>query len=197
MHAARFAMLLALVIAPLAASAGPAPPAVLIACDDAVGIPGGIASVEVTLLRQEDAMVVGTQNDLAFDDERPVDPARRLRDQPGHRTGHPADKELQQNVLSDPPRVRGIIVALEQRAADSVRPAVHLRVPRRRRRREGSYPITNDNSSPARRPACACRSSGESCNIVVAAATATPTPTPRCRTTRIARTGRCAWTASA
>ena len=51
MHAVRLATLIALVALPVAAAAGPPPP-VQIDCNDAVGIPGGIASVEVLLTRE-------------------------------------------------------------------------------------------------------------------------------------------------
>jgi Cys-rich repeat protein len=183
MYAARFAMLFALVTAPLAASAGPAPPDALIACHDAVGIPGGIASVEVTLLHQEDAMVVGTQNDLTFDDEILSIQRFDCVINPAIGPGSPFGKELQQNVLSDPPRVRGIIVALNNVLAlpsDVVLYICQFRVAADAA--EGSYAITNGNLVASTATGMRLSVEGENCNVVVAAATVTPTPTPRCRT---------------
>lgn len=182
MYAARFALLFALVTAPLTASAGPAPPDVLIACEDAVGIPGGTASVEVTLLRQEDAMVVGTQNDLTFNDEVLSIQRGDCVINPDIGPDSPFDKELQQNVLSDPPRVRGIIVALNnvQTIPDGLLYTCPFRVAADAA--EGSYAITNDNLVASTATGMRLSVEGENCNVVVAAATVTPTPTPRCRT---------------
>jgi MYXO-CTERM domain-containing protein len=182
MHAARFVLLFALVTAPLAASAGPAPPQVLIACHDAVGIPGGTASVEVTLSHQEDAMVVGTQNDLTYNDEILSIQRGDCEINPDIGPDSPFDKELQQNVLSDPPRVRGIIVALNN--VLSIPSGVVLYTCRFRvavDAAEGSYAITNGNLIASTATGMRLSVEGENCNVVVAEATVTPTPTPRCR----------------
>jgi Cys-rich repeat protein len=127
-------------------------------------------------------MVVGTQNDLTFDDEVLSIQRGDCLINPEIGPGSTFDKELQRNVLSDPPRVRGIIVAL-----DNVQPipagllyTCSFRVAADAA--EGSYAITNDNLVASTATGVRLSVEGESCNVVVAAATATPTPTPGCRT---------------
>ena len=80
-------------------------------CQDAVGIPGGTADVEVSLA-PGDALVVGTQNDLGFDSAFGITRGDCFIN-PAIGPGTEANKELQQNILTDPPRVRGIVVSLD------------------------------------------------------------------------------------
>ena len=194
MHATRIALLLALVIAPAVVSAGEPIP-VFINCQDAVGIPGGTANVEVTLV-PGDALVVGTENDLGFDGAFGI----RRGDcfiNPAIGPGTEANKELQQNILTDPPRVRGIVVSLDSFAVipEGLLYTCPFGVPADMP--EGNYPVTNGTSSPVTRRACSFPS---------APATARSSSRPRhqlrrrrraAARTRIVRTARCASTASA
>jgi Cys-rich repeat protein len=182
MHAARLAIMFALVTVPALASAGPVVPPVLINCTDAVGIPGGTASVEVILVREGEALVVGTQNDLTFDDDVLSIQRGDCVINPEIGPGSSADKTLQQNVLSDPPRVRGIVVSLDN--VLPIPPGLLYTCPFRvaADAAEGSYEIGNGNFVASTANGTRLPVEGAGCDVVVAAATVTPTPTPRCRT---------------
>lgn len=182
MHAARFAMLFALATVPVLASAGPPPPPVMINCTDAVGVPGGTASIEITLVRDGEALVVGAQNDLTFNDEVLSIQRGDCVINPDIGPDSPVDKTLQQNVLSDPPRVRGIIVSLEN--VLPIPPGLLYTCPFRvaADAAEGTYEIGNGNFVASTANGTRLPVGGDSCNVVVTAATVTPTPTPRCRT---------------
>ena len=178
MHATRIALLFALVIAPAAVSAGEPIP-VFINCQDAVGIPGGTASVKVTLTPGGEA-VVGTQNDLGFDSAFGIARGDCFIN-PDIGPGTEANKELQQNILEDPPRVRGIIVSLDSVAVipEGLLYTCPFRVPADMP--EGNYDITNTHAVASNADGMQLPVSAGSCRIIVAAATPTATPTPRCR----------------
>lgn len=178
MHATRIALLLALVIAPAIVRAGEPIP-VFINCRDAVGIPGGTANVEVALV-PGDALVVGTQNDLGFDGAFGITRGECFIN-PAIGPGTEANKELQQNILTDPPRVRGIVVSLDSFGAipEGLLYTCPFRVPADMP--EGNYPITNDHAVASNAEGMQLPVSAGNCQIVVAAATPTATPTPRCR----------------
>src|SRR5262245_29283655 len=110
MRAARIALLFTLALAPAAARAGDTP--VSINCLDAVGVPGGIASVQVVLVRDGEAMVAGTQNNLEYNSGRFSIARGDCVINPAIGPGTEVDKELQQNVLDDPARVVAIVVSL-------------------------------------------------------------------------------------
>lgn len=66
MKALRVALVLAAALVPCAAGAGPAPAPVMINCNEVTTTPGGTASLEVSLQREGEALVAGTQNDLRY-----------------------------------------------------------------------------------------------------------------------------------
>ena len=180
MHAARIAMLLAFATAPVAAWAGQPIP-VMINCADAVGIPGGTASVTVSMIREGEALVVGTQNDLTFDDALFSIQRGDCVINPDIGPGTSFDKNIQQNVLADPPRVRALIVSLNN--FTTIPPGLLYTCPFRvaADAPEGTYDIGNGNFVASTENGTRLPVSGNSCHIAVAAATQTPTPTPRCR----------------
>ena len=153
----------------------------MIDCEDAVGVPGGTASVEVTLFREGEALVVGTQNDLTFDSDRFTIQRGDCFINPEIGPDSPSDKELQQNVLSDPSRVRGIIVSLSN--VRTIPPGLLYTCPFRVGADvpEGTYEIANGNLVASTEDGMRLPVSGSGCNIIVSAASPTPTPTPRCR----------------
>ena len=180
MYAARIALLLALATVPAVATAGDLAP-VMINCADAVGVPGGTAAVAVSLVRDDEAPVAGTQNDLGFDDTRFSIERGDCVINPDIGPGSEANKQLQQNVLTDPARVRAIIVSL-----DSVNDipsgllytcAFHVAAGTP----EGEYELSNTNLVASTADGTRLPVDGAGCRIVVTAATVTPTPTPRCR----------------
>jgi len=66
MKALRVALVLAAALVPCAAGAEPTPAPVMINCNEVTTTPGGTASVEVSLQREGEALVAGTQNDLHY-----------------------------------------------------------------------------------------------------------------------------------
>jgi MYXO-CTERM domain-containing protein len=180
MHAVRLALLFALVTAPMAAHAGE--PSVQINCNDAVGIPGGIASVEVTLVRDEGAEVVGTQNDLSYDGARLSIERGECFINPAIGPDSALDKTLQDNVLVDPPRLRGIVVSLNN--VDTIPAGLLYTCPFRVAADTplGTYGIGNGNFVASTADGSRLPVDGSDCEIEVAEPTVTPTPTPRCRT---------------
>jgi hypothetical protein len=186
MHATRIALLLALVIAPAIVRAGEPIP-VFINCRDAVGIPGGTANVEVALV-PGDALVVGTQNDLGFDGAFGITRGECFIN-PAIGPGTEANKELQQNILTDPPRVRGIVVSLDSFGAipEGLLYTCPFRVPADMP--EGNYPITNDHAVASNAEGMQLPVSAGNCQIVVAAATPTATPTPPATPNAVATAG--------
>lgn len=184
MHAARIALLLALATAPAVARAGLPTPVTIpvrINCADAVGIPGGTAAVSVSLVRDSEALVAGTQNDLGFDDARFSIQRGDCVINPDIGPGTEANKQLQQSVLADPARVRGLIVSLD--SVDVIPPGLLYTCPFHvaSDTPEGSYEISNTNLVASTADGTRLPVSGATCRIVVTAATPTPTPTPRCR----------------
>ncbi len=180
MSAARIALLLALATAPAVASAGEPPP-VMITCADAVGVPGGTAAVAVSLVREGEALVAGTQNDLGFDDTRFSIQRGDCVINPDIGPGTEANKQLQQNVLPDGMHVRGIIVSLD--SVNVIPPGLLYTCPFRvaSDAPEGNYEISNTNPVASTAGGTRLPVSATGCRIVVTAATPTPTPTPRCR----------------
>jgi MYXO-CTERM domain-containing protein len=179
MYAARIALLLALVIAPPAVRAGDTP--VSINCLDAVGIPGGIANVEVVLIRDGEALVATTQNDLGFDSTRFSLGFDACVINPAIGPGTEADKELAQNVLSDPSRLRALILNLG--SVNVIPPGLLYTCPFQVASDVplGTYDLTNGNAIAATADGTRLPVSAGGCRINVAAPTVTPTPTPRCR----------------
>lgn len=178
------AMLLALALAASAASADSTPvptPVVMINCADAVGVPGGTAAVSVSLINEGEALVAGTQNDLGFDDTRFSIQRGDCVINPAIGPGTEANKQLDQNVLADPARVRALIVALD--SVNLIPPGLLYTCPFRvaSDAPEGNYDIINGNLVASTADGTRLPVSGASCHVVVAAATPTPTPTPRCR----------------
>lgn len=180
MYALRIALLIALTVVPAAVRAGDTNP-VTIACQDAVGIPGGMAAVQVVLMRDSEAQVAATQNDLQFDDTRfPIGPGGCVIN-PNIGPGSEADKELRDSILGDPPRVRVIIVSLE--TVEVIPPGllytcsfhVDEGTPL------GTYPLVMSRAIASDPEGMQLPVTAGSCNIVVAEATPTNTPTPRCR----------------
>jgi len=155
------------------ASAGPQPP-VMINCNEVTTVPGGVASLQVSLLREGEALVAGTQNDLRYDSFFSIDANSDCTINPDIGPDSSFGKQL---FASNPPDVpnstRALIVALDN---DTIIPPgllytctlhVESSTP------EGRYEIDNVNliaSSPTgdRIPV-----SGENCVVNVA----TPTPT--------------------
>jgi MYXO-CTERM domain-containing protein len=87
----------------------------MIFCDDATGVPGGVAQVGVSFTAEGEAEVAGMQNDLSFDPEVfTVDGMIDCAINPAIGPDSEADKTLSSsNPMSDPARVRGLVVALD------------------------------------------------------------------------------------
>jgi Cys-rich repeat protein len=179
MRLARVALITALLVRPalLAAGIGPAP--IVIECSDSVGIPGGIALVTVTLAG--DTQVVGTQNDLVYDDAVLSISRGECTINPDIGPGTGVNKDLQDNVLTDPPRLRGIVVSIS-----NVNPIpsgalyscpFHVAADAAL----GSYDIGNTNVIASDADGQRLPVTGGGCHVVVALPTATPTATPGCR----------------
>ncbi|MGD9763498.1 MAG: EB domain-containing protein [Candidatus Binatia bacterium] len=100
-----------LTIAAFALSGASAEGAIL-RCDPATGIIGGRAAVTIALQLEGEDEIAGTQNDLEFDPAvfsvEPTDCAIN----PAIGPDSPAGKNLSTSVLGTPPRVRNIVVAL-------------------------------------------------------------------------------------
>lgn len=100
------------IIAAVALWAASAPGAI-IRCVPATGEIGGRAAVTVALQLEGEDVVAGTQNDLEFDpDVFDLEPEDCAID-PAIGPGTSADKDLSTSVLGGPPRVRNIVVALD------------------------------------------------------------------------------------
>jgi MYXO-CTERM domain-containing protein len=179
MRAARIAMLLTLALAPAAARAGDTP--VSINCLDTVAVPGGVASVQVVLVRDGEAMVAGTQNNLEYNSSRFSIARGDCVINPAIGPGTEVDKELSQNVLDDPARVVAIVVSLE--TVNVIPPGllytcsfrVNADTPL------GTYDIVTNHVVASNPNGMQLPVSAGNCQITVSEPTATATPTPRCR----------------
>ena len=87
--------------------------AVGIDCGSTTAARGGGAAVAVTLTNDPKTEVAGTQNDLEFDDTILTLDLANCAINPNIGPGTDTNKRLENSLLADPPRVRNIVVSLE------------------------------------------------------------------------------------
>lgn len=178
MRALRLVLVLAAILAPTFASAGPAPPPVTLTCDPVTAIPGGVASLEISMLREGEALVAGTQNDLRFDPANfSIDAETDCIINPAIGPGSSVDKRLfASNPPGESPRARVLIVALDN---DNVIPPGLLYTCAAHVSQDvalGTYVIENTDLVASSSTGTRIPVGGQNCEVNVV----TPTPTVEC-----------------